>query len=83
MAFSPKELLERLYSKGANLQCPFCKRAEWSWDGSLRILMKIDPSNRAIEATNDLIPGLPLLCGNCGYIALFNSIRLGVSLDEL
>lgn len=76
-----REIAEKTVSKlkdavGGYPACPFCSNRTWSVGDQITLTGSIDPETNNINPASG-VPGVPLVCDNCGYTASINPKAVG------
>lgn len=51
-------------------ECPVCSRTKWGFND---IIYELPAKNG-----KEVLPALPIVCDNCGYMLLFNAAKCGI-----
>jgi hypothetical protein len=65
-----------LAERGVNPICPSCGRNQWSV-GDLIVAPSFREGN--IDFGTQLIPMVPLICGNCAYVRMYAAVPIGIT----
>ena len=62
---------------GGTPTCPICRRNDWKVSDQVGMRGSIDPQTNNVNPSSG-IPGVDLICTNCGFVATFSPKLLGV-----
>lgn len=74
--FETEKMVKFLSLKWQNRACPMCGSGPWNVQNKTFQLMEFHQGNLVIGG--QLIPVVPVSCGNCGHTILVNAIIAGV-----
>jgi len=73
-----EKTLNKLQSKlGGYPTCPFCSRRSWTASDKISLTGTIDPETNNVNPASG-VPGVILVCDNCGFTAFVNPKAMGV-----
>lgn len=72
-----KKIVDALNRKGIRSTCPFCGKNNWDAGNDLYSSVRIDEKGN-INLGGPVVPMIQLICMDCGFIAQFNPIVLGL-----
>ena len=77
MTLSPEQrrTLENWMSSKAILQCPACGDSRWRFAEAAYVRALLETGDADLTEDKGV---LKLLCGNCGYVALFDAETVGI-----
>ena len=77
MTLSPEQrsTLENWMRSKANLQCPACGDSRWRFAEAAYVRALLEAGDANLTEDKGV---LKLLCGNCGYVALFDAETVGI-----
>ena len=77
MTLSPEQrsTLENWMRSKAILQCPACGDSRWRFAEAAYVRALLEAGDANLTEDKGV---LKLLCGNCGYVALFDAETLGI-----
>ena len=71
-----EDAIER--KKGSrDVRCPICTDNQWEFAGAFHMSM-LQEAPTGLRIGGSAIPTLPLICGNCGFVANFAADKLGL-----
>lgn len=74
--FDSSKAVAHLQSKWGGRPCPMCGKGPWNIQDSTFQLAEFNEGNFVLGGP--VIPVIPVMCNNCGYVALVNAIFAGV-----
>ena len=77
MTLSPEQrsTLENWMRSKAILQCPACEDSRWRFAEAAYVRALLEAGDADLTEDKGV---LKLLCGNCGYVALFDAETVGI-----
>lgn len=76
-----ERIIDYINSKWKNLNCPLCSGSQWATTEIIYELRQYH--GRDIKPTETaMIPIIPIMCENCGYTLMVNSIAVGFTKKE-
>lgn len=60
-----------------NITCPFCSSNSWIVSDQISLTGTINMENNSVNPGSGM-PGVNIICRNCGYTASFNPKALGI-----
>ena len=74
-----KHILDHLQKNWTAKTCPLCMEIKWSINTNV-FEMREYFKEKIVYANNTVFPVIPIVCGNCGYTILINTIKAGITL---
>lgn len=73
---------EKLTAKRATFPCPRCGNAKFILAETM-VSLPLQPNTNAFHIGGPVIPVVPVVCDNCGWVSLHSLFALGFTEDEL
>jgi hypothetical protein len=71
-----QKVIRHLQEKWGSRPCPMCSKGPWGVQDSMFQLMEF--SEGALTLGGPLIPVVPVVCKNCGYLVLVSALAANV-----
>ena len=75
VGYDNKKFIKWLSENWEDNECPVCKGENWSVSDVIFEMREFSGGGLSIGGSSQILPIIPVICANCGYIAHFSGAK--------